>query len=120
VAISQRKRGKKEVMEKQIIYFGKQVIVACDQKCDKAWGINSRPKEYLSDDPDDYEYLSDDELLDAPEDPGTYEGGHAKPILKSEIPNKWCVRECERCVMAESRFKIVLPDFSKRRKNIPV
>jgi hypothetical protein len=107
-------------MEKQITYCGEQRIVACDEQCSKAWGINNRPKNQLSPDPEDWEYLADRELWDAPIDPGTYEGGHAKPVTKSEIPNKWCVRECERCVMVESRFKIELPDFSKRIKNIPV
>lgn len=105
-------------MEKQITYCGEQRIVACDEKCNKAWGVNSRPKEQLSDDPDDYEFLSDDELPEAPVDPRTYEGGHAKPVDKIGIPNKWCVRECERCVMVESRFKVELPNFSNRLKNI--
>lgn len=105
-------------MEKQITYCGEQRIVACDEKCNKAWGINQRPKRSLSKDPDDYEYLSDDELPDAPIHPGTYEGGHAKPVNGVGIPNKWCVRECERCVMVESRLKVQLPDFSTCIKNI--
>ena len=106
-------------MNKQITYFGKKVIIACDENCGNAWGINKRPKYQLSPNPNDYEYLSDDELLDAPIDPGTYEGGEAKPKYPYQIPNKWCARECERCVMVASNEKIVLPDFSKRLKNIP-
>lgn len=107
-------------MKKQITYYGKQVIVSCDQKCNKAWGINNRPKLDLDeDDDDDYCYLSDDELDDAPEDPGTYEGGNAKPIEGEDVPNKWCVRECERCEMTDLGEEIMLPDFSKRFYNIP-
>lgn len=105
-------------MEKIITYFGEQVKVACDENCNKAWGINNRPKKQLSDDPDDYEYLSDRELGIAPIDPGTYEGGHAKPVNHIGIPNKWCVRECERCVMCKETEPIELPDFYTRIRNI--
>jgi hypothetical protein len=105
-------------MEKLITYCGQTAKVACDEKCNKAWGINERPQNQLSDNDDDYEYLADDELGEAPEDPGTYEGGHAKPISKLGIPNKWCVRECERSVIGESHLPLELKDFSIRRKNI--
>jgi hypothetical protein len=108
-------------MEKQITYFGQPAKVACDENCNKAWGINNRPKIQLSEDEDDYAYLSDDELGDAPENPGTYEGGHAKPTHKSQIPNKWCVRECERCSLSspgEYNLPPVVKDFSKRMYNI--
>lgn len=138
-------------MEKIITYFGQRAKIACDEKCNKAWGINNRPRVYpqiskdkifgLNDDVhppelyieggnlpdnfdlDDYVYCSDDELGDAPVDPGTYEGGEAKPTNKSEIPNKWCVRECERCVMSEvgqSHKPLQLTDFSKRKYNQPL
>ena len=83
-------------MEKIITYFGQKVKVACDEKCNKAWGINCRPFVQLNDDKDDILWLADNELGEAPEDPGSYEAGHAKPTCKNEIPNKWCVRECER------------------------
>lgn len=107
-------------MKKQITYCGQQVIVSCDEKCEKAWGINNRPRLQLDeDDDDDYCYLTDDELGEAPEDPGTYEGGHAKPVYQEEVPNKWCVRECERCGMVDLGEEIILPDFSKRIYNIP-
>ena len=49
-------------MEKIIQYFDQPCKVACDEKCEKAWGINNRPRVQLSDDPDDYAFLSDDEL----------------------------------------------------------
>lgn len=90
-------------MEKIILYFGQNAKVVCDEKCSKAWGINNRPRVYLSDpetDPDDYYFLADDELPIAPVNPGTYEGGDAKPTSLEQVPNRWCVRECERCAMS--------------------
>ena len=121
-------------------YFGQPIIFACDGKCEKAWGINNRPRIYLGDptqtvypneehhylqdetiDEDDHVSLADDELGIAPIDPGTYEGGHAKPQSPEERLNKWCCRECERSVIVDD-IDIVedfqLPDFSKRRYNI--
>lgn len=102
-------------MEKLITYCGQEAKVGCDEKCHKAWGISNRPKVYLSDDDeDDFTYLSDDELGIAPIDPGTYEGGVAKPTLKTEMLNKWCVRACERCVMSklnESHLPLKLKTF---------
>jgi hypothetical protein len=106
-------------MQKIITYNNKPCTVACDEKCEKAWGINNRPKEQLSEDDDDYAFLSDDELGIAPINPGTYEGGEKKPVSKSEIPNKWCVRECERCESEKGETKPELRDFSKRLYNQP-
>lgn len=109
-------------MEKLITFLGWEAKVGCDEKCHKAWGILNRPKILLSEDPDDYAYLSDDELEIAPVDLGTYEGGFAKPISKNEIPNKWCVRQCERCSISkinESHLPLKLVDFSKRFYNQP-
>jgi len=108
-------------MEKIILYFGQAAKVACDEKCNKAWGISSRPSESLSDDPDDIDWLSDSELGDAPENPGTYEGGHAKPTDLKQAPNKWCVRECERCAISkigQSNAPLALKDWSVRVFNI--
>lgn len=129
-------------MDSIITYFGKQVKVACDGNCKKAWGISSRPRVYEeipdkvfgiqsnSDeannvypdkediDFDNYGMLSDSELQDAPIDPKTYEGNHAKPLTVKQFPNKWCVRECERCSNFELNEKIVLKDFAKRIYNI--
>lgn len=136
-------------MEKIITYCGQTAKVGCDEKCEKAWGSNNRPRIYpqISDDkifglngesvhppelyveggniPDDfdldeYAYCSDSELGDAPEDPGTYEDDDAKPINKEGIPNKWCVRECERCTMSDvGKYNqpLEFPDFSKRYYN---
>lgn len=103
-------------------YFGQPMAVACDRKCHKAWGINSRPKVQLSDNEDDYAFLADDELGDAPADPGTYEGADAKPASPDQFPNRWCVRECERCAhSAPGQFAVPLELklFSKRQYNIP-
>lgn len=129
-------------MDSIITYFGEHVKVVCDGNCKKAWGVNSRPRVYKeipgkifglqSDseeanniypdnediDCENYAYLADCELHEAPIDPKTYECGHAKPTDLKQFPNKWCVRECER----SSKFKISedveLKDFSKRFYNI--
>lgn len=121
---------------KLIIYLGQPMLLACDARCDKAWGINSRPKKMLSENPDDYVYFSDDELGTAPKDPGTYAGGYGKPVPGSfayegehgkpvpalkgamtEDMNKWCARECERSSMTPVAVK--LPDFVNPKPNIP-
>lgn len=83
-------------MTKQIQYFGKKCIFKCDEKCSKAWGRNSRPTNKQG------EYLSDDELGEAPDDPETYEGFQGKPLTVPSEPNKWCVRECERGSISEA------------------
>lgn len=110
------------MIKKEILYFGQKAIIACDERCEKAWGINSRPSINLDkDDDDDVVILSDEELGLAPEDPGTYEGGHAKPIYKEDRLNKWCCRECERCYLSapnEHDLPVKLKDFSKRIYNI--
>lgn len=107
---------------KLIQYFGQPAKVNCDRNCAKAWGINNRPKVQLSDDPDDYEFLADHELGDAPKDPGTYEGRDAKPLSPDVFPNRWCIRECERCAMSHPEqwdLPLELPSFAERRPNIP-
>ena len=111
------------MIKKGIIFFGRSVTHACDGKCNKAWGRNSRPTAQLSDNEDDFAYLADDELGEAPIDPGTYEGRDGKPV-GAEGPddvNKWCVRECERAWMSphgKPDAEPDLPDFSARLYNI--
>lgn len=104
---------------KQVIAFGSPLVIGCDGVCSKAWGINNRPREQLSADPDDYAFLADDELGDAPADPGTYEGGDAKPTEPSERLNKWCFRECERCGCAKPGQPIRFPNLLTRLFNKP-
>lgn len=104
-------------MEKIITFFGQKAKVGCDEQCHKAYGINLRPKVQLSADEDDFAWLADSEVPDAPEDPETYEGEDAKPLPGEPKGNRWCVRQCERCVMSElgeSDKPLVLKDFSKR------
>jgi len=104
------------MITKLITYCGKPAIIGCDGNCDKAWGINSRPKVDI----DGVTFMkSDDELGIAPSDPGTYEGGQAKPTNKEEMLNKWCCRECERCDINNFGTQpvpesLTLPDFSVR------
>jgi hypothetical protein len=98
--------------DKKIVYFGEVARVACDELCVKAWGIVSRPRDETG-----RAFLADSELPEAPADPGTYEGGHGKPMSAASFPNKWCVRECERCRMTPLGHPDdlpALPDFSKR------
>jgi hypothetical protein len=105
------------IITKQVVAFGHTIVIGCDAQCSKAWGINSRPKVQLSEDEDDYAFLADGELGEAPEDPGTYEGDHAKPRLPEDRLNKWCFRECERCESAEIGQPLKCPDFSIRHPN---
>lgn len=86
--------------------FGRDLVLACDGKCSKAWGRNCRPRAvptaYNLDEIGDPPYLTDSESAIAPIDPGTYEGDCGKPL--SPVHNKWCFRECERsksCEVAE-------------------
>jgi len=102
-------------METIITYFGQDAKVNCDENCNKAWGVDNRPQNKISDNPDDWEYLSDKELDNAPINPGTYEGDDAKPINKEGIPNKWCVRQCERCNISspgESKMPLEIIAFN--------
>ena len=108
--------------ESEVTFFGQRAKVKCDGNCAKAWGIVARPREQLSDDGDDIVYLSDYELGLAPADPETYEGGYGKPDSVSEFPNKWCVRQCERCSVSKpDKFNepLELSDWSKRVYNQP-
>ena len=105
-------------MEKIITYFNESVKVACDERCDKAWGLPSRPRVQMDPNDENTQFmLADDELGTAPVDPGTYEGRDAKPVNKENIPNKWCVRCCERCAMSdpgESHLPLELKSFKER------
>lgn len=94
------------------------VILICDGKCEKAWGINCRPKERLSADEDDVVYLSDGELDLAPVNPGTYEGGYGKPTGPKHT-NKWCSRECERAETLRPGAPLEMHDWSYRQYNQP-
>lgn len=107
--------------EKLITYCGQTAKVACDGKCEKAWGLNSRPRQKLSDVEDDYVFLADDELGEAPVDPGTSEGGDEKPLWVQLFPNRWCVRECERCSKSkpgEWHLPLELNSYETRVYNI--
>lgn len=101
-----------------ISYSGKTRLLACDGRCEKAWGINRRPREELDpDNPDNFAWLADHELDTAPEDPGTYEGDEAKPAPDKKLESKWCARECERSVIVDPGADVTLCDFSQRYYN---
>lgn len=103
---------------KNITFMGRPMVMACDTRCHKAWGISNRPRINFGDDPDDFAFLSDEETGVAPADPGTYEGGCAKPTSPQGM-NKWCARECERSDIASAITTIALPDFTQRSFNQP-
>lgn len=124
------------------IYFDQPIILACDAKCHKAWGSADRPRVYCQEQPpvirrgdfegsdfpddeslnlDDYAFLADHELPDAPIDPGSSEGDEGKPRAPEQRLNKWCARACERSRIVDDKFPVKdfeLPDFSQRRYNI--
>lgn len=106
------------MLKTDITYFGQAATVVCDHKCEKAFGINTRPKSRGDHNVDDLMWYADNEVPVAPEDPGTYEGGHGKP-MHPERHNKWCVRECERSSICRPGQPLRYPDWSKRRYNIP-
>ena len=110
------------MFSKLINWFDKPSVVACDGKCGKAWGINTRQKMHLdSSDPDDYYFFSDGELGEAPARPQTSEGGDMKPVgaTSGADMNKWCTRECCRSVIVRAGEPVVLTDFSHRLYNQP-
>jgi len=103
-----------------ITYMEQAAVVICDRQCNKAWGWSLRPHHHLDEDEmDDILWLADDELGEAPRSPGSYEGGQTKPRNPDQFPNKWCVRQCERCVMKRPGEPIELNDWSKGMYNMP-
>jgi len=126
------------VIQKRIVFFGKDCVLACDGKCRKAWGINGRPELFFIEegaspralrggeeppDWDDHVDVADGMLGDAPADPGTSEGGHGKPCADEMTDparmNKWCARECERSVVVGVGEPIALPDMERPTPNMP-
>ncbi len=123
-------------LQKKILYHGLPSILACDGRCDKAWGINNRPRLYFQESltepralakgeeprhDDDYVYIGDGELGIAPADPGTYECDDGKPsatpLIGPSHMNKWCARECERSDIVEEGEIIRLPNLELPRPN---
>lgn len=123
------------MLQKEIRFLGRPLTVACDGRCDKAWGMNTRPKLYFigkgppkqlkkRDEPpdwDDYVYVADGALGTAPADPGTTEGDCGKPsavpLKDSSLMNKWCARECERSQTFEPGEPIIVPDLANPQPN---
>jgi hypothetical protein len=103
---------------KVIRWMGHWATLSCDAKCHKAWGVQTRPKVQLGSDDDDFAWLADSELGDAPNNPGTWEGGDGKPSSPAGM-NKWCARECERSDVALTPENVSLPNFSARVFNQP-
>jgi hypothetical protein len=92
--------------------------LVCDGNCAKAWGFCARPRKIFDEEnEDDFVFLGDHDLGQAPEDPGTGEGGHYKPKMVYQRLNKWCARQCERSVMLGRREEIILPDMTNPQPN---
>lgn len=113
-----KREGVEAMLTMEIVFFHRKVILTCDGKCDKAWGVDSRPEVQLSEDIDDFEWLSDGELGSAPLDPGTEEGWDKKPVTEVDKLNRWCARQCERSRITKPGEVVILRDFSKRFQNI--
>jgi len=121
-------------------FYGQYDVMACDGRCDKAWGINGRPRLYFMEegepprvlhqeespiDEDDYVYWKDSELGVAPgpcETRGASEGGECKPstapLTDGSRMNKWCLRECERSETFKEGDPIVLRDLEHPKPNL--
>ena len=114
------------MIQKQVRFFGEQVVLACDGRCDKAWGINGRARVLLSTKDDDHVLVPDSALGAAPppgQTVGVAEGNDCKP---SAVPltdggrmNKWCARECERGGIYKLSEPLSLRDLENPRTNIP-
>lgn len=117
------------MIQKPIVFFGQRLVLACDGRCDKAWGINGRPRHRFQPEdiePDDHVHLPDSALGTAPgpgETVGLSEGGEMKP---SAVPltdgarmNKWCARECERSEKVKPGAPIVLDNMEDPIPNMP-
>lgn len=117
------------MLQKDIIFFGDQCTVACDGRCDKAWGIQGRPRHRFQPedvDPDDYVYIGDDALGTAPPPYQTEiisEGLNIKPsaVAHSDgtLLNRWCTRQCERSAIVDRGDPVVVPDMRTPAWNKP-
>lgn len=107
-----------QILKKKITIYGHQAILACDGLCHKAWGLDGRQTLQLSEELDDFVYVSDSELGEAP-GPGLTatisEGGDVKPcagiLTDGQLMNKWCSRQCERVSLFDSDESIKLKDM---------
>lgn len=113
---------------KRVSMYGQPTILACDGRCDKAWGIQARPRKKLSADEDDYVYKPDSALGRAPAPGKTAilsEGGDIKPSASAlgendgDRMNRWCARQCERCERCKPEEPIKLRDMEHPEPNIP-
>lgn len=108
-------------LEKRVMFGGQPVLLRCDGRCDKAFGISGRPHRQLSDDPDDYVFLADDAVGVAPPPGETADLSEGEDLKPSAVPltdpsrmNKWCARACERAGLNDEP-----PDMSRPKPNIP-
>jgi len=114
------------MLTKEVRFFGNQVVLACDGRCDKAWGINGRPVVLLSGDDDDNIHIPDSALGVAPAPGNTViltEGfgckPSAEPLAAVACMNRWCTRECERSCIFGLSDALELRDLENPRPNIP-
>jgi hypothetical protein len=112
-----------QLLARPILFCDDWAIITCDGRCDKAWGMQNRPKRMLSADPDDYVYLADDDPMIG-QTPNSSElgseGDEEKPsdsalqAKYSYLMNRWCARACERATMLTD---VVVCDMANPRPN---
>jgi len=111
------------MLAKSILFLGQPRVLVCDGRCNKAWGIDGRPKHHFSKDVDDYVFLGDALLGTAPGPGATVtieEGGDPKPsdvwLDEKDAPrmNRWCARQCERSRL----IAVTLPDMNSPGPNL--
>lgn len=113
------------MLTKRIRFFGAEQNLSCDGRCDKAFGINGRPRIMFSADPDDHVFKGDSEVGTAPppgQTVGIAEGEclkpSATPLSDPAVMNKWCVRECERSALTSLDEPIELPNMDAPTPNL--
>ena len=113
------------LLARPMLFCGREIVLACDGRCDLAWGMERRRRRMLSaGDPDDFVYLGDGHPdVGSPPPPRELgcEGGDFKPSAVqltdgSDKMNRWCARQCERSVGIEPR----LPNLVSPVRNKPM
>ena len=107
------------MLVKRTTVHGSEVVIACDAKCTKAWGLQKRPSRVVDESkPDDIVWLGDGELKQAPSDPKTTVNGYGKPLKPEHRMNQWCVSECERSMFVSPNETKETHNWRRRTRNM--